>query len=478
MIRQENKFEDSFLEFSKNDKNLYRIGSSNLCRKAINNLKNYCCRPKRLIELIFLPKDFKTSVKETYASFVIWSILSSICLTVSTIIAFEALFFSVLFANETNFLAAAANWIIKDGIGQLGAMLAAYFINTKYDSQPRQWRFLAGIFLDLGSLIECFTPFAPNLFLLIASTANVFKNIGWVSASASRAAIHKSFTNRENLADVTAKAASQSIFASIIGTAIGVFAVPLLSQVTNIEAPFQDAPHIIVLLVVGFNILHLILLWISLKKVHVSSLDLSRLVKASYLSINLDDRNFEEAMQNPMFNSEFSSIETEEDNMNNDDVLFKSFLTPKEASKITNIIQFRTVFKQQHIVKLKYSKNVKLSVGKLLTNFDEEEVSLLEELFLDSGLNFCVVPSIKTKSLSLTIILSADSNTEDIFAALLCAMLYSKNKNNMTTLKINKLKRCHEVANKNAKSYIKELQNKGWKTKDHFLEPYRYRIFK
>ena len=40
--------------------------------------------------------------------------------------------------------------------------------------------------------------------------------------SASRAAIHKTFAIKENLADITAKSGSQSILSSTIGTFIGI----------------------------------------------------------------------------------------------------------------------------------------------------------------------------------------------------------------------------------------------------------------
>ena len=34
-------------------------------------------------------------------------------------------------------MAAALNWIIKDGLGQLGGLLAVAAINTKFDSDPK-----------------------------------------------------------------------------------------------------------------------------------------------------------------------------------------------------------------------------------------------------------------------------------------------------------------------------------------------------
>ena len=74
--------------------------------------------------------------------------------------------------------------------------------------------------------------------MLCASIANIGKNVGFLAASASRAAIHQSLSmggtsasgcdtdkslKASNLGDVTAKSGSQTIVASLLGTAIGIF---------------------------------------------------------------------------------------------------------------------------------------------------------------------------------------------------------------------------------------------------------------
>lgn len=51
----------------------------------------------------------------------------------------------------------------------------------------------------------------------------MFKNVSWLTASASRASIHNNLSLKANLADVTAKSGSQSVAASIIGTMGGVW---------------------------------------------------------------------------------------------------------------------------------------------------------------------------------------------------------------------------------------------------------------
>ncbi|CAE7441460.1 RUS4, partial [Symbiodinium microadriaticum] len=74
--------------------------------------------------------------------------------------------------------------------------------------------------MDVSSFIELLTPLCPAYFLPLASIANIGKNISFLSASASRAAIHKSFAIHENLADITAKSGSQTVLASLLGTSL------------------------------------------------------------------------------------------------------------------------------------------------------------------------------------------------------------------------------------------------------------------
>jgi len=91
---------------------------------------------------------------------------------------------------------------------------------------------VAALALDLSTLLEICTPLlGPQYFLPCASVANVGKNIGWLAASASRAAINQSLSaggsysssSGSNLGDVTAKSGSQAIVASLVGTALGIF---------------------------------------------------------------------------------------------------------------------------------------------------------------------------------------------------------------------------------------------------------------
>jgi hypothetical protein len=170
-----------------------------------------------------LPKGFPNSVGLRYERYIAFQAMDSISGTICGVLAMQSLFFAAGVTGSGSIpLAASINWILKDGLGQIGGVLFASIVSNRFDADPKKWRLVASLSMSIASILELSTPIFPGYFLAIASIANVGKNIAFLAASASRAAIHRSFAIRENLADLTAKAGSQAILCSSIGTAIGV----------------------------------------------------------------------------------------------------------------------------------------------------------------------------------------------------------------------------------------------------------------
>lgn len=126
--------------------------------------------------------------------------------------------------------AATINWILKDGLGQAGGIALVSLLGSRLDSQARFLRFHSTVLFLIGSLLEFSIPFAfslssmisdSNMFLLLASTANILKNVSWMVVSATRAHFMKNFALKGNLGDLTGKAASQMTLSSLIGTVLG-----------------------------------------------------------------------------------------------------------------------------------------------------------------------------------------------------------------------------------------------------------------
>lgn len=163
---------------------------------------------------------------------------------------------------STSVMAGGINWILKDGIGQLGGVLFASKLSSvrELDVNPKMWRMASALALDGATLLECIAPMYPGWFLVLASVANLGKNVSFLTASASRATIHQALCRSNdsirrteednhkkendaevkegervsesnslanNLGDVTAKAGSQGIAASLLGTGLGIAISPL-----------------------------------------------------------------------------------------------------------------------------------------------------------------------------------------------------------------------------------------------------------
>jgi len=65
--------------------------------------------------------------------------------------------------------------------------------SAKFDADPKKWRMVVALALDAATLLEIMSPLVPSVLVLpIGSVANIGKNIGFLTASASRAALHQS----------------------------------------------------------------------------------------------------------------------------------------------------------------------------------------------------------------------------------------------------------------------------------------------
>jgi hypothetical protein len=73
------------------------------------------------------------------------------------------------------------------------------------------------------------TVYHPEHFIIMASVANTLKGISMMSGGSTRAAFNISFAQGENIADITAKATSQYICSSLLGTCFGILISSQLS---------------------------------------------------------------------------------------------------------------------------------------------------------------------------------------------------------------------------------------------------------
>jgi len=81
-----------------------------------------------------LPHGYPSSVKDGYDKYVIGQMAGAITGSASGVFSMQALLYAVGLGQGAIPMAAALNWVIKDGLGQLGGVLAVHLVNTKFDS--------------------------------------------------------------------------------------------------------------------------------------------------------------------------------------------------------------------------------------------------------------------------------------------------------------------------------------------------------
>ena len=118
-------------------------------------------------------------------------------------------------------VAAALQWVIRDGLGRAGRMLFSQ-VGTGFDAETKQHRLAAAFVLNAACALETLTPLVPSFFLPLASVANMAKGASTVAAASTRGAIYRSFMRRENLGDITAKQETVGVAGDLLGTAVGI----------------------------------------------------------------------------------------------------------------------------------------------------------------------------------------------------------------------------------------------------------------
>ena len=174
------------------------------------------------VSAILLPRNFPSSVSPNYIPYSAWHGAHVVAGTMTGVLSMQGLLFAVGLGSGSIPLAGALNFVIKDGIGQLGGVLYAAFSSRSLDAQPKYHRFSSTLLLQVSTAIEVLAPLVPGAFLPMASLANVGKNIAYLATGASRAQLNRAFAISHNLGDITGKATSQGIAASLLGTSAGV----------------------------------------------------------------------------------------------------------------------------------------------------------------------------------------------------------------------------------------------------------------
>ncbi|OMO56763.1 hypothetical protein CCACVL1_26272 [Corchorus capsularis] len=216
----------------------------------------------------FIPKQ----VSGNYIGYVKWKLLHRVFSSALQVLATQAMFRAIGIGYSRAFPSAAAlNWVLKDGLGRLSRCIYTASLASAFDTNLKRVRFTTSLLFTLSIGVELLTPVFPQHFLLLASLANIAKQMSLACYIATSSAIHRSFAIADNLAEVSAKSQIQSVCFDNLGLMFAAALNMLLKNNQRLQAclPFIVYPF--------FSAIDLFGIYQGLKHVHLQTLSKERL---------------------------------------------------------------------------------------------------------------------------------------------------------------------------------------------------------
>lgn len=177
-------------------------------------------RIERYLRQSFLPDH----VTPDYYNYTRWRVLQRLISATVSVFGTRALLLALGLKTERVGLTATFNWIQKDAFGKFGRIMWASKMGRRFDSDAKRWRFRSSLLYAAGTGLEVLTYIFPAAFLLLATIANILKQMSMLTSSATRNAMYKSFAgDSQNLGDITAKGEAQIAVVDLLGILLGIF---------------------------------------------------------------------------------------------------------------------------------------------------------------------------------------------------------------------------------------------------------------
>lgn len=178
---------------------------------------------------VFFPVGYPHSVEANYLHFAKAMALQVVFSHMSRVLATQAMLLAVGVGSKAALpLAAVTAWVLKDGLGHLLAIGFGTLVNTRFDSDPKRYRFQAAMAGKLADMLSIFTLRWPEHFLVLSTIGGAFTRLSTGTASSCRPKIYETFAINSNLGDVLRCCTAQSTAAQLLGTALGAALGPVV----------------------------------------------------------------------------------------------------------------------------------------------------------------------------------------------------------------------------------------------------------
>ena len=180
-----------------------------------------CQQLARFVKKVFFPVDYPHSVAHDYLSFIEYTACQVLCGYMSKVIATEAMLLAVGVGGPGTIpMAAVTAWVLKDGIGHLLAIIMGTLINSRFDSDPKRFRFQAMALAKIADLFCILTLQWPQYFFALSALGGALGRLSMNIGQTSRPKIFETFS-RGNLGDLMRCNSAQTTAAELLGTGLG-----------------------------------------------------------------------------------------------------------------------------------------------------------------------------------------------------------------------------------------------------------------
>ncbi|XP_043711581.1 protein root UVB sensitive 4 isoform X4 [Telopea speciosissima] len=175
-------------------------------------------------------------VHENYMDYVKWKFLHRVFSSALQVLATQAMFRAIGIGYSRSLPSAAAlNWLLKDGLGRLSRCIYTASMASTFDTNLKRVRLSTSILFSLSIGVELLTPVFPRYFLLLATVANIAKQISLACYLATGSTVHRSFAIADNLSEVSAKALIQTVCFDNVGLLLAVLLNTLCKNNQRLE---------------------------------------------------------------------------------------------------------------------------------------------------------------------------------------------------------------------------------------------------
>lgn len=233
---------------------------------------NFINSAKQNMREMFLPVGYPETVHDCYKKFHSWLFLETYVGSAIGVLCSQAMLATLgLGAVEATGGAVAIQWVLKDGIGEVGKLFFIKRYASSFDSHPKTWKFVCEILSTVGSFLQlCTSVVSPKLFLPLAATGNMFELIHESIWFASHMTFTKHFSPNGNIGDIVAKDDAQMSTAHLLGMLSGVGLISVSHDPT--------------FLFCAFAVLSPINLWSTTKMLHAAEFEILNQAKLTLLS--------------------------------------------------------------------------------------------------------------------------------------------------------------------------------------------------